>query len=162
MSASRGRFAITPDDEALRFVAVRGAALLVLSTMLIAAPLAAEPAAGFDPLRGVGNEQSLLGSPPPYRDPYRSALDANETRQTDLMRVERIPDSTMKGDGYAPLPGGAGRRRFPGAAAAADAGGPAAAAKTPQDAAQTLYLESLKGPKAAAAGTGQQIYRMPW
>ena len=107
-------------------------------------------------LRGVGNEEALLGGPSAYRDPYRSAGDADETRQTDLMKAERVP--TGGGGGYDPLPPG-GRRPPPADANAAAAdNGPA---RTPQAAAEAAYRDAFKGP-AKDAVNGQAVYRMPW
>ncbi|PMS11594.1 hypothetical protein C0Z17_14130 [Trinickia caryophylli] len=121
-----------------------------------AAPAAAPAAKAADRrLQGVADERALLGAPSPGRDPYRAALDAHETQQTDLMRAERMPNRALEGNGY-DAPPAAGRKprvRMP-----ADAGN--APANTPQDAAQAVYRESFKDPRANAGG--QQVYRMPW
>lgn len=116
-------------------------------------------------LRGAGDEQSLLGAPGAYRDPYQSALDANETQQTELMKAERVPSGGTNangGNGYDPLPPG-GRRPL----RAADANGAAAApATTPQEAAQAAYRDSFNGQKTKAAANGlpaaQPVYKSPW
>lgn len=116
-------------------------------------------------LRGAGDEQSLLGAPRGYRDPYQSALDANETQQTELMKAERVPSGGTNangGNGYDPLPPG-GRRPL----RAADANGAAAApATTPQEAAQAAYRDSFNGQKTKAAANGlpaaQPVYKSPW
>lgn len=101
-----------------------------------------------------------MGGPSPYRDPYRAAADADDTRRTDLMKAERAP--TRGGNGYDPLPPGGRRRPPPPAGADADA---AAAenvpARTPQADAQAAYRDAFKGP-AKANVNGQPVYRMPW
>ncbi|MGN6808210.1 MAG: hypothetical protein ACTHJZ_20005, partial [Trinickia sp.] len=87
-------------------------------------------------LRGIGNEEALMGGPPAYSNPYPTAGDADEARQTELMKAERVPTGGGPGLGYDPLPPG-GRRRPPpaddanGGAAGADNG----PARTPQAAA---------------------------
>ncbi len=76
-------------------------------------------------LHGVSKEDALLGGPGAYRDPYRSALDAGDMEQSDLMKAERVPNGTT-GDGakgYDPLPPGGRRNIGRRAPAAADAGG---------------------------------------
>lgn len=125
-----------------------------------AAPAAAPAAKAADRrLQGVADERALLGAPSSGRDPYRAALDAHETQQTDLMKAERMPNRALEAHGYdaPPAAGRKPRARMP--ADAANAPGNVTA-NTPQDAAQTVYRESFKGPKANAGG--QQVYRMPW
>jgi hypothetical protein len=135
-----------------------------------------------DRLRGVSREDALLGGPGAYGDPYRSAMDANETRQSDLMRAERVPNPAMRGNGYDPsAPAGGQALARPkglaadgagGAAPAQEAGPPvnappgaglpapgnAAPPSTPEQAAQSLYRDPFNGPKGAT----QQLYRSPW
>lgn len=118
--------------------------------------------AAANQLRGIGNEEALMGGPSAYRDPYRSAADADETRQTELMKAERVPTGGGDGFGYDPLPPGGRRKPLPAAGADADAApaenGPA---RTPQAAAQAAYKDAFKGP-AKANANGQAVYRMPW
>jgi hypothetical protein len=131
--------------------------------------------AANDRLRGVSREESLLGGPAAHSDPYRSALDAADSAQTDLMRAERVPNPAMKGNGYAPLPPAGGRPAARAAGAGADAGvggagagaGAGAAGNaaggggppaTAPQAAQSLYRDPFNGP----AGAAQQIYHAPW
>jgi hypothetical protein len=128
--------------------------------------------AANDRLRGVSKEDSLLGGPSMSRDPYRSALDAEDTRQSDLMGAERVPNGVMNRNGYDPVPPakGAPNARAPAADAGADAalnpvgmegnaagGGGKARANTPAQAAQKLYRAPFKGNDGA-----QQVYRSPW
>jgi hypothetical protein len=113
-------------------------------------------------LRGVGNEEALMGGPPAYSNPYPTAGDADEARQTDLMKAERVPTGGGPGFGYDPLPPG-GRRRPPAADAAngGAAGADNGPARTPQAAAQAAYRDAFKGP-ANGNANGQTVYRMPW
>lgn len=131
-----------------------------------------------DSLRGVSREDSLLGGPGAYSDPYRAEYDAGETGESDLMKAERVPNGTTAqgAKGYDPLPPG-GRKQA--GRAAADAGGVGAGggagggnvaaaggngaptagpADTAQQAAKSLYSEPFGGAKGAA----QQIYHTPW
>ena len=131
--------------------------------------------AANDRLRGVSKEDSLLGGPAASRDPYRSALDAEDTRQSNLMRAERNPNRAMNGTGYDPLPpaGRGGNARAAGGDAGAGAGAGAGNAggmagnaapdgnappTTADQAAQSLYRDPFNGAK----GAGQQVYRSPW
>jgi len=112
-------------------------------------------------LRGVGNEEALMGGPSAYRDPYQSAGAAQDTRQTELMKAEQVPTGGGTGFGYDPLPAG-GRRRPPAGAADADAAGADnGPARTPQAAAQAAYRDAFKGP-AKGNANGQAVYKMPW
>jgi hypothetical protein len=141
------------------------------------APPAAANRAANDRLRGVGDEDSLLGAPAAYRDPYRSALNAGDMQQSDLMRAERVPNGVANGNGYDPLPPGGGKpvARAAGAGGGADAGGggggggggaPGVAGNAPggnaapntAQAAQPLYRDPFGGAK----GNGGQVYRSPW
>jgi hypothetical protein len=134
-----------------------------------AANRAAASRATNDRLRGAGEEDSLLGGPAAYRDPYRAALDAGGTQQSDLMRTERVPNGATNGNGYAPLPRG-GRGRVPavgvGANVGEGAGAPGMAGNAPggnaapdaEQAAQPLYRDPFGG----ANGNGAQVNRSPW
>lgn len=113
-------------------------------------------------LRGIGNEEALMGGPPAYRDPYQAAGNAEDTRQTELMKAEQVPNGGGSGFGYDPLPPG-GRRRPPPAAEGADAAGADnGPARTPQAAAQAAYRDAFKGPAKGGNANGQAVYRMPW
>ncbi len=131
-----------------------------------APPTAADRAAAArttaNQLRGVDNEEALMGGPSAYRDPYRTAGDAEDTRQTELMKAERVPTGGGPGFGYDPLPPGGRRRPPPAGAGDADAAGADnGPARTPQAAAQAAYRDAFKGP-AKGAANGQAVYRMPW
>jgi hypothetical protein len=156
----------------------------LLIALLVAEPLAAQQApdvgnananapagavgsrAANDRLRGVGKEDPLLGGPAAYRDPYRSALDAGDTQQSDLIRAERVPNGSTIGNGYDPLPPGGGARvggariADTGAGAGAGAGGAPGgnAAPNAEQAGQSLYRDPIGGAK----GNGAQVYRSPW
>jgi hypothetical protein len=130
-----------------------------------------------DRLRGAGGtEQSLLGAPAPLNDPYRSAYESTEQQHTDLMNAERVPSGALNQDVYGgqQQPGARGNARVrmgldaPGGNApggnALDAGnggngnGPA---RTPEDAAQSIY-HGTGGGKPVGKAAPPQVYRMPW
>jgi hypothetical protein len=143
-------------------VALFAAAPLAAAAPGTAGDRAAAARTTANQLRGIGNEEALMGGPPAYSNPYPTAGDADEARQTELMKAERVPTGGGPGTGYDPLPPG-GRRRPPPADAAngADNGADNGPARTPQAAAQAAYRDAFKGP-ANGNANGQTVYRMPW
>jgi hypothetical protein len=138
-----------------------------------------------DRLHGAGDtEESLLGAPAPFDDPYRAAFDSTDQRITKLTNSEQVPRGALHQDVYGgQAPQGRGAPRVPmgigeqpdGNAPDADKGadaafadnpgnvatGQGAAPPEPEDAAQAIY-HGAGSAKAANQNKQQQVYRMPW
>lgn len=104
-------------------------------------------------MRGAAHEDDLLGAPSPYGDPYNSQFEngSNSTQQSDLMNAESVPMNGLAKQGK--------QGADDALAGKATAKAPQPVARTPANAARSVYRDSAD---PVNPDKQQPIYRSPW